>query len=38
MLTGSVKKGTAETKYKTVKDILRVVLKGDFKSYVYVGV
>ena len=38
MLTGSVKKGTAEIKYRTVKDILRVVLKGDFKSYVYVGI
>ena len=38
MLTGSVKKGTTEIKYRTVKDILRVVLKGDFKSYVYVGV
>ena len=38
MLTRLVKKGTSEIKYRTVKDILRVVLKGDFKSYVCVGV
>ena len=38
MLTRSVKKGTAEIKYRTVKDILRVVPKGDFKSYIYVRV
>ena len=38
MLTRLVKKATAEIKYRTVKDTLRVVLKGDFKSYMYVRV
>ena len=37
MLTRLVKKAI-EIEYRTVKDILRVVLKGDFKSYMYVRV
>ena len=36
MSTRLVKKATAEIKYRTVNDILRVVPKGDFKSYIYV--
>ena len=38
MLTRLVKKAIAEIKYRNVKDILRVVPKGDFKSYIYVRV
>ena len=38
MLTRLIKKATAEMKHRTVEDILRVALKGDFKSYMYVGV
>ena len=38
MLTRLVKKAIVEIEYRTVKDIIRVVLKGDFKSYMYARV